>query len=345
MPIDRVPIAKYNPPIHHNPPNFVLPSWLDKGSRAEETVKADGGISVLLLRNATKNLIEEDFRRLVPQGRHIEGWKVQEGDILKVIPQRDLTTLAQMDAYYILFSSTHNALLYQEHVSRIHRLACDNMATSPSSPIPPPPGYMIEGLDANAAIEAYSLVPTTQSLDMPILKKPWTPLMTSIVKNGGYKAVVDRNSKMPFEARLTMVGPQLNIPTLGYIFMETAKKRALSWSGGENIQLDIHEWEPHRNVSPVERGPAAKYVDGRDDDPQDKGPNGEDTENSVRPGRNSQLPRRTLLPVYIVGFHTEHAAKTFVTYWHNRPLVSDRTAMQWEIEEELPPVANVEFLW
>ena len=38
--------------------------------------------TVMVIRNASKSLCEDDFRRVVPKGKHIEGWKGQ-GDILK----------------------------------------------------------------------------------------------------------------------------------------------------------------------------------------------------------------------------------------------------------------------
>ncbi len=41
-------------------------------------------ISVLHLLNASKSLTEEDFRRIAPKGKHVEGW-MGEGDILKGI--------------------------------------------------------------------------------------------------------------------------------------------------------------------------------------------------------------------------------------------------------------------
>lgn len=39
--------------------------------------------AVLVLRNASKNLVEEDFQRLIPKGKHIENWNLEEGDIVK----------------------------------------------------------------------------------------------------------------------------------------------------------------------------------------------------------------------------------------------------------------------
>lgn len=38
---------------------------------------------VVILRNASNNLTDDDFRRLIPQGKHIEGWNLDRGDILK----------------------------------------------------------------------------------------------------------------------------------------------------------------------------------------------------------------------------------------------------------------------
>ena len=52
--------------------------------RAEsETVERERYVNsaVLVLRNAGRNLVEEDFRRIVPGGRHIEGWG--DSDLLK----------------------------------------------------------------------------------------------------------------------------------------------------------------------------------------------------------------------------------------------------------------------
>lgn len=40
-------------------------------------------ISVLVLSKASKNLVDEDFRRVIPQGKHIEGWSLERGDIIK----------------------------------------------------------------------------------------------------------------------------------------------------------------------------------------------------------------------------------------------------------------------
>ncbi|KAI7053556.1 hypothetical protein KC352_g45122, partial [Hortaea werneckii] len=85
--------------------------------RLQDKFRQDDAISreitVLVMRNASPNLVEEDFRRLIPQGRHMEGWTLEQGDILKVIAGRNLATLAHAGYYYLLFSSRLSAFIYQ----------------------------------------------------------------------------------------------------------------------------------------------------------------------------------------------------------------------------------------
>lgn len=39
--------------------------------------------SVLVMRNVSKNLVDDDFRRIIPKGKHVEGWTLEQGDIIK----------------------------------------------------------------------------------------------------------------------------------------------------------------------------------------------------------------------------------------------------------------------
>ena len=300
--------------------------------------------AVLVLRNASKNLTEEDFRRLIPQGRHIEGWTLQEGDILKVVPGRDLSTLEHQNTYYIIFTNGLSAATYQAHVTRIHKLAAVHTPTSNTSPIPPPPGYMIEGLDAHAAIAAYALVPPSQKLELRQPKPPYTPVVQYIIKHGGYKSIVSRKNRMPFEVRLTMEGPQLQANAIRHILLQSGKQRNLSWSGGDNFNLQVSKWEPRASPGALDDSPwTRRNADGVDIDSLPE-PSHRPSPSSDKTSESSQRLRRTPADVFIIGFHTEDAAQSFVTYWHKRPLelMSARVA---DVEGDLPPVAHVEMLW
>lgn len=66
--------------------------------KAENMMKAQPEeTSVLVLRNASKSLSEEDFRRIIPKGKHIEGWNLEQGDILKS-EHRQLPQLSRLDS-------------------------------------------------------------------------------------------------------------------------------------------------------------------------------------------------------------------------------------------------------
>ncbi|KAF2167118.1 hypothetical protein M409DRAFT_66180 [Zasmidium cellare ATCC 36951] len=346
--VPRVPLPKVNPDATAQPrptpskSNRTDRSWGAQQLEAEMAA-AGPGTSVLVLRNASPNLTEEDFRRLVPQGRHLEGWRLEQGDILKVIPGRDLASLEQQNTYYLLFSSALNAFTYQGHVQRIHNLAAVHTPTSTSSPIPPPPGYMIEGLDAHAAIEAYTLVPPTQKLELRQLKPPLSPVMQSLVSNQGWKSINSRQDKMPFEVRLAMEGPQLGPSVVRHILMETGRARGLSWNGGEELNMKVTRWTPQLMPSPIQNDEnALNALKDRTEEEQMRIDVMRHTQSSQDP-KYAELKRRTPPEVYILGFHTERAAQSFVTYWHRRPLEMDQPedAAEWDTS----PVVNVSMLW
>lgn len=310
-----------------------------------QSEQAEGQTSVLVLLNASKNLTQEDFTRLIPQGQHMEGWTLEEGDILKVIPGRNLATLEKENYYYLLFSSPLSAFVYQGHATRIARLAAEQTPDSLHTALAPTPGYMVDGMDVYAAIQAYTLTPSTQTLNLRQLKLPMTSLVASIAKNGGYTAVLDRPDKMPFEVRLTLEGPQIPLSRIRYIVYESGRDRALGWSGGDEANIKITRYEPRRpetSTSGNEEGGSVAW------------PAAEQSQLSIDMSRSrvtsrgsdaseDSLKRRKAHPVYILGFHTEHAAQSFIRYWHRKPM--DWGSKRTDSEDDLAPIANAELLW
>lgn len=347
--VPRLPLDTLIPPwpAKHQPHALPKPdgpgrSW--RVTKLEDTLRAAGpGTAVLVLRNATPNLVEEDFRRLVPQGKHIEGWTLEQGDIVKVIPGRNLTDLSPQNVYYLLFSSALSAFSYQGQVARIHNLASQHTPSSITSPIPPPPGHLIEGLDVHAAIEAYALVPPGQKLELRGLKPPLTPAMQQLIKYQGYPDLVQREDKMPFEARITLEGPQLSLNALRHEILDSGKKRGLSWSGEDNNTIQLSRWDGKRWMSPMSDSEAAwsKVAERSEEEENKRATYRADRQKDDDPS-GSQQKRRSPGVVYIVGFHTEKAAHSFVQYWHRRPIGLQKNN---DIEGDLPPIANVDLLW
>lgn len=346
LPLESPPERKPQPADRINRPVRDELSPKAKAWRRHMELQSQGDgeqTAVLVMRNASKHLTEDDFRRLIPQGRHMEGWTLEQGDIVKVIPGRNLATLEQQNYYYLIFSSPLNASIYQNHASRISRLVAEQTPNSLHSAIPPPPGYMLDGMDAHAAMQAYTLTPPTQKLSLRQLRPPLSPLMASIVRNSGYAPLIKRPDRMPFEVRLTLEGPQIAMARIRYIIYESGRERALSWSGGEEMNVKISKWEPFHDVSaPQARsGQVGTSIRGwEEDDEQERA-----SRHAARAGNGEEglQRRRTEAPVYVLGFHTEHAARSFVAHWHRRPLESGKGGE--DEEGDLPPVVNAELLW
>lgn len=343
--VPRVPLPNIDPHVgsgvkrqqRHTTRNSLT------AQQQEADMEAAGpGSAVLVLRNASPNLTEEDFRRLVPQGRHLEGWRLEQGDILKVIPGQNLANLGQQNVYYLLFTSALNAFTYQGHVQRIHNLAALHTPSSVTSPIPPPPGYMIEGLDAHAAIQAYTLVPPTQKLELRQLKPPLAPVIQTLVRHGGWKSVKDRDGKMPYEVRLTMEGPQIGPSMVRHILMESGRQRGLSWNGGEGLGMKITRWTPQLMPSPIQNDERAWAALEKRTEKEQMDMDVARARQSSQDPAYAELKRRTPPEVYILGFHTERAAQSFVAHWHKRPLEMDPISFpDWDAS----PIANVSMLW
>jgi hypothetical protein len=318
-------------------------SWRAVQARREMELRsqADSQSSVLVLLNASKNLTEEDFRRLIPKGEHLDGWRMEQGDILNVIPGRNLATLEQENYYYLVFSSPLSAFVYQGHATRISRLAAEQTPDSLHTALAPTPGYMLNGIDVYAAIQAYTLTSSTQTLNLRQLKPPLSPLLSSVINRGGYSAILDRPDKMPYEVRLTLEGPQLPTSRIRYIVYESGRERALGWSGGDesNIKISKYEPAPPTRASRGGSGPRNRTEDSQLLMDMNKSqvffPGSPDVEAAKNYRKSNN--------VYILGFHTEHAAQSFIRYWHRKPMDWGRKSV--DLEGDLPPIANAELLW
>jgi hypothetical protein len=293
---------------------------------------------VLVLLNASKNLTKEDFRRLIPKGEHLDGWRMEQGDILNVIPGRNLATLERENFYYLVFSSPLSAFVYQGHATRIARLAAEQTPDSLHTALAPTPGYMLNGVDVYAAIQAYTLTSSTQTLNLRQLKPPLTPLVSSVVKRGGYSAILDRPDRMPYEVRLTLEGPQLPTSRIRYIVYESGRERAIGWSGGEEANVKVTKYELRRPqqslLAPGSRTERSQLLTDMNR-----------SQVSFRESDEVEAAKkhRSANNVYILGFHTEHAAQSFVCYWHRRPMDWGKKAV--DPDADLPPIANAELLW
>ncbi|KAI0482448.1 hypothetical protein GGR56DRAFT_670328 [Xylariaceae sp. FL0804] len=121
--------------------------------------------SMLILSGASKHLLESDFLRLGPKGKHVDGWV---SGILKVIQRRDTDTLEPLGSYFILFDRPEAATAYEHEVKRLWELGKEHVPGahhgrrpnhSDASLVTPPGLRVVGGEDVGAALRSYTLVP------------------------------------------------------------------------------------------------------------------------------------------------------------------------------------------
>lgn len=363
--VRQVPTIPAHHPVEPAPPSATAPvqeeeekgKWRRARELKREMKAQPPHVAVLVLRNAGKNLTLDDFRRVIPQGKHLEGWTLEQGDILRAIPGRDMATLEPTGDYYLLFSSPLSAFTYQGHVTRIHRLVATNTPSSLLSPIAAPPGYMIEGMDVHDAINSFSLISPDLALQVRQLKPPLAPGVQALVEHGGYEPLMLRKDRMPHEVRLTLEGPQLRLPVLRHILRLSAHDRGLNWSGGDDAAPKLTEWvptQPRDMPSLSNHGESAlKWAERHGRDANVTGPavspltghkRTSDSEDTVD---LDEMKRRAPRPVYIAGFHTDQAMQSFLHFWHERSLTWEGAPAVGVAGDEwdLPPIAHVQALW
>ena len=352
------------PEIRRIPQGHTYRRMLESEHEAQDQPQT----SVLVLRNASKHLTEDDFRRLVPQGSHLEGWTLEQGDIIQVIPGRDPVTMEQSNFYYLLFSSKLSAFDYQGHATRVYRIVASHTPSSILSPMLPPPGVTARHMDANAAIQSFSLVAPNHPLDLRQLKPPLTPVMQAIVRNRGYPFFVARKDRMPYEARLTLEGPQVHESAIRHFFLKDGQQRGLSWSGDERahpvVTKWVHDGRKHGPMSAMSRkreatewGMNHENAEANREAQQQKAEtigHGIQRENPVQHSSRdafdnmhakNETDGRVTKPrdAFIIGFATERAMQSFVHHWHRHTMQTE--GFEQDQKSDLPPIINVEALW
>lgn len=299
----------------------------DKTDRWPDLDQTSGPSPVLRIEAVSKTLTITDFRRIIPQGKHIEGWTLDQGDILEVIPGRRLDTLSAETFYFLVFATSESARAYYEHANLVHQVAQQYTpdALHLSSQLLPP-GIMSQGMDAAAVVQSYTLAGPGSRLFLRLLNFPLSTWVKLFVKEGGLPWIKHRPDRHPFELRLTLEGPELSAPELRQVFRASGEDRALPWSGGADYDLSVVKWEVTRDV-----------------DKRIIAPSSVDQETLHVPRPDSHIPSEA---VYIVGFETEHAARSFRAYWHCRAIERPGDSQSSEEEgDEHPAVVQLEFLW
>ncbi|KAI4249194.1 MAG: hypothetical protein L6R40_000652 [Gallowayella cf. fulva] len=228
--IPRLPLSD----IDHLDP-YPPPGGSPKGASKKETeVAAHGAVkqwnpAVLVLNRASKSLMESDFRRIAPKGRHISEW-TGPGDILKVIPARETNTFQQTNSYFLLFPNPAYARTYQNYVTKLHRMAQTHTPTSLQSPLPPAPGTILEGEDLHALLQDYSLCPPSQRINILSMFAPFGATIRRLIKHQGYPELTEPFDRTGRSVLFWIEGHSLTTNAVRSALDEDGRQRGLQWA-------------------------------------------------------------------------------------------------------------------
>ncbi|GAB7339454.1 hypothetical protein MBLNU457_6083t1 [Dothideomycetes sp. NU457] len=352
--VPRLPLA---PPTAPANPVIRREFFDSDASRlARRAMKQQGmDSSLLVLRNASKNLTLEDFQRLIPRGKHLEGWTLAVGDIVKVIPGRDLATLERQNYYYILFSSPLSAFTYQSRATKISRLVQSRTPKGPASPLGPGPGELVDGEDVHDLMQSYTLTPPSQQISLRQLAPPLSTIAEQISRCHGYADLVERPNRSPFEVLLRFEGVNPGHTLLNSIIKRAEYKRGIPWTGEVLESYTLTKWEHSGEVqSPLSHVRSKGYVLPDNEDPvKDEEGEAEGERKYDMVPRNdyerdeeeriAQRARRTPASSFIVGLQTQAEASAFARYWHKRVLMEG--TIRNGSHQETAPMVSAEVLW
>ncbi|KAH7070194.1 hypothetical protein FB567DRAFT_539445 [Paraphoma chrysanthemicola] len=318
-------------------------------------------ITVLQLEHCSTELTEIDFRRLVPKGKHLEGWNIN-GDFSKVIPGRDPLSLERLPFYYLLFKTPESAHAYQNNATRIHKLTALHQPSNITSAIPPPRGFLEDGEDIGSLSASYVLKPTEHAMTLRTLMQPYHPALRTLVEQGGYRPIVpdvDDKGNRVYKVLMHIEGYEPSQMDLFKIFRRDAYHRGLTLSLRNEVSSSIHRLrdiinlktrtQPISTTNPRAAGNWESSAPSSTIEFEDPGI-AQFMKSDIEGGQDAnkvinQIVMNRVYNRWVLDFDDEDEARRFAISWHRRRLPDlsrgDRT---WRDYEEVR-MCNCEVLW
>ncbi|KAF2852774.1 hypothetical protein T440DRAFT_466352 [Plenodomus tracheiphilus IPT5] len=318
-------------------------------------------ITVLQLAHCSTELTEVDFLRLIPKGKHIEGWR-RGGEFFKIIPGRDPVSLERMPFYYLLFNDTEAALAYQKNAARLHKLSALYQPTSILSAVPALKGFLEDGEDLHSATLSYNLAPTQEPLHMTTVMQPYNPALRSLFDRGGYTPIVpnvDEQGQRIWKVLMRIEGYEPTPLDLFNIFKMYAFYSGMQLPLRTESITSIHRLrdiinlktttKPTSSIGPRAYGTAAHNnartkLNVTYEDPGIQSFMVDDNSSDTTVAELNQYVMNRVYNRWVIDFDNEAAARRFAFDWHRRILPTLKRASAWEDSEEAR-ICNTEVLW
>lgn len=366
---DRDQYPRLKPPKSTRIGRPVL--WDRPGGLAEQAVEPfpqhRERTTVLQLTNCSTGLTLADFRRIIPKGKHLEGWR-RDSDFYRVIPGRDPLSLERLPFYYLLFRNTEAALSYQKNASRLHKLSARYQPSSILSAIPPPKGFLEDGEDIAAAVSSYNLLPKNHALSLNVVMQPYNPALRQLIERGGYWPIVPmaREKGKPIDRVLLHIEGYEPSPSDLFTAITRDAYRHVSLIPLRNeSQSSIHRLRDLINLKmsvkavsssrPRAYGtfdqattPFANAVSASEmtyDDPEIQNMMGGAEEDRTQAQMNQEIMNR-VYNRWVLDFDDKDSARRWSLRWHRRLLPDPNSIGEsaWKDGEEAR-ICNTEVLW
>lgn len=99
-------------------------NWIPAADREEVNAPELGEYgshsTVVVISAVSSTLIDSDFYRIIPEGKHVEGWA---GGLVKIVQARHPLSHEPVGQYFLMFHSRPSAVAYAEEVKRLHELS------------------------------------------------------------------------------------------------------------------------------------------------------------------------------------------------------------------------------
>ncbi|CAF9924572.1 MAG: hypothetical protein GOMPHAMPRED_003681 [Gomphillus americanus] len=272
--------------------------------------------SMLVLENAMPNLVEADFRRISPRGKHIEEWK-SVFDPIAIAPVRVELPTESTGKYYLVFQASAHAKAWRSRVQLIHEIVTQHSSNSIDSHIIPPSGFKAGGEDIGRLLREYSIFSPGIVPRITLYDNPQMDSMNrhdlSIIK----ARIQPRDGDLQPGRSVLLWIDGWTLGTVNII------KRMIDVDG----RMRHGKWGgPTINTTMVKDYLEEKAKNHNDDD------NGDGTK--LRPRRNR----------WTVTLRDEAEARRFVRAWHSRAFPAWEQFGKEDIDEPWPLV-KAELLW
>ena len=272
------------------------------------------------------------------------------GMLATVIPVRDPRSLAPTGSYLLVFGSATAAKSFCNRLRKVRSIAYKHTLRCVEGPIPPPPGYIDQGVDAYDMVQRFTIMPPSHHFMLKLLGPGVPEKLQPLLKVGGYERHVGRDAKPQHSVTAWVDGTRFNARDWRAVLTgQDARRRGMPWKLARRgiraidqaVGLNV-EMTDDDDGGTIEKQRAGGCKGGKEGGGADDAAKDDDDGGGGRDEADvtdDASGWRKGLGRCVLSFESAAEAHRFVREWHRRPVNMDvrgRPKVGW---------ANIEMLW